>query len=354
MKKLVVLLLAAFMLVACGDGGEKKTTEAVKVALLISNKGDMSFGDSAVAGVEKAAAEIKGVEIKVIEYGDETKIESSLLDAADSDYDMIIISSSGATYVDAHSAEFPNKTFIVFDEELSYEGGKNSNVYSIVYKANEGAFLAGYVAAKMSDTGVIGFVGGMDVPVISDFLVGYIEGAKQANPDIKIAWGYTGSWTDAAKGKDLALQMFNQKNASAVFGCAGGSGNGVFEAAVEAKKMAVGVDSDQAIIWAEAGKVDFANVTMTSSLKNVGASLYRAIELFTKGELKVGTVEYLGIKEDGVGLAYNEYYEKLVPADIRAEVESFKERVVKGEITVTSAYGLTTEQINEIRNAVNP
>ncbi|MDR1795645.1 MAG: BMP family ABC transporter substrate-binding protein [Erysipelotrichaceae bacterium] len=360
MKKFLVLLLALVLLASCGgskssgstggDGGD----DVIKVALLIGYRGDMSFNDSAARGVDKAGAEIPGVEVKVIEYGtDDSKIEPTLLDTADEGYDMIIIGSSGLDYIH-HAADYPDTVFVVFDAEADFSDGQNSNVYSIQYKVNEASYLAGYMAAKMSDTGVIGFLGGQDVPVISDFLVGYITGAQLANPDIKVAWAYTGSWNDSAKGKDQSLMMFNQKNASIVFGVAGAAGNGAIEAGAEVGKYVIGVDSDQHELFLNNGNETLANVITTSVLKYVDNSLYRAIELYVEGKLPTGTNEVLGIAEGGAGLAKNSYYEETVPAELRAEIDELEAKITAGEITIISAYGLTTDEIDVIRNAVNP
>ncbi|QIK69630.1 BMP family ABC transporter substrate-binding protein [Erysipelothrix sp. HDW6C] len=361
MKKLFKVLLVGlitFSLVACGStdkpaegGGDKP----VKVALLVQMLGDLSFNDSAKVGVDKAAADL-GMDVKIIEYGtDVSKEESSLIDAADSGYDIIIAPSNFADYYEQHAKEYPDTTFILFDATVDYDanGDDVKNVYSIVYSANEASFAAGYLAAKKSETGVIGFLGGQEAPVINDFLVGYIEGAKLANPDIKVAVSFVGNWTDSAKGKELTLAMNNQK-ADVVFAAAGGAGMGIFEAAIEKGTQSIGVDFDQATVFAEQGKDDFANVTMTSVLKNVGDSLFRALELYQKGELKVGQAETLGIKENGVGLADNKFYEAAVSEEIRKDVADFIKKIADGEVEVTSFYGMETSTFTELKNSVRP
>ncbi len=358
MKKIIALLVVLFLLVSCGPttGPETKPTgdgDKVKVALLIGNLGDLSFNDSAYEGVKRAEAEL-GIDLNVIEYGsDPTKYEPSFLDAAEGGYDMVLASSTLQEAIEQNAEDFPDTVFTIFDSSVDYSTGKYDNVYSIVYKANEGSYLGGYLMAKRSDTGVIGFLGGMDQPIISDFLVGYIQGAQAANPDIKVTFAYVGGWTDSPKGKELSLAMYNQ-NASSVFQVAGGAGLGTIEAGVDRGKEVLGVDSDQALIFEAEGKQDYADVIITSVLKNVGDSLYRAIDLYIKGELKVGEVDNLGIAEGGVGLAKNKYYEAAVDQALRDELESIEKDIVDGKIEVTSAYGLTTEQVNEIRDAVRP
>lgn len=364
MKKywmLFVSLLAGFFLTACGNtaskgpdntSGEPQDADDVKVALLIGNLGDLSFNDSAARGLKQAEDEL-GVSTKVIEYGtDIDKYESSVVDTAEAGYDMVIASSTLQEYIEEYAEEYPDTTFVLFDAEADYSKGLE-NVYSILYKANEAALLGGYVAAKTSESNTIGFLGGMDQPVINDFLLGYIQGAQLADEDVKVATTYVGSYTDSSKGKELSFAMFNQ-GADAVFNVAGGSGVGLIEAAVEQNKKVIGVDSDQAEMYKEKGNDKFADVIPTSVLKNVDYSLYRAIDLFVKGELPAGETDHLGIKEGGVGLADNDFYKDSVDEETRREVEELMEKISKGELEVESAYGKTTDEISKVRDSVKP
>lgn len=371
-KRLAAVLLAAMMvfaLAACGGGGEKKEgekeggskgaqgtgKEKVKIALLVGSLGDMSFNDSAQSGMDKAKAEFGDkVDIKTIEYSDDTaKIEPTVQDASEAGYDIIIGSASMQEAFEKYAPDYKDITYILFDTDIDWKAGDFSNIYTIVYKANEASYLGGFLAAKMSDTGVIGFLGGTDQPIISDFLVGYIQGAQHANKDIKVTTSYVGGWADSPKGKELSLAMYNQK-ASMIFNVAGGSGNGLIEAGVERHKYVLGVDSDQAMLFLKNGEEAKANVIPTSVLKNVGDSLFRAIGLYLDDKLPVGSCDTLGLKENGVGLADNEIYHKLVPEELRNEVNELKEQIIKGEIKVDTAYGKTTDEINQIRDSVKP
>lgn len=362
MKKILqsfLVLLLVLSLFACsssekpaegdGDSGD----DDVRVALMVGFLGDLSFNDSAHEGVMRAKEEL-GVDVSVIEYGDDpNQIEPTLLDTADEGYDIVIGPSQFGDYLEEYAEDYPDTTFVLFDETVDYDSYDLGNVYSVTYSGNEGSFAAGYLAAKQSETGVIGFLGGEEAPVINDFLVGYIEGAKHANPDVKVVASFVGNWSDSAKGKELSLAMINQK-ADILFGAAGGATMGIFEAAIEKDVQAIGVDFDQAMVFKEEGKEDFAEVTISSMVKNVGDSLYRAIDLYLKGELKVGEEELLGIKENGVGLADNEYYEKLVDEDIRKEVSEILESIASGEIEVSSYYGMDTETFQELKDSVRP
>ncbi len=361
MKKILALLLALLLVTACAPAGgtdpEPEETKVYKVALMVGNLGDLSFNDSAARGVNKANEEFDDVEVTIIEYGvDPDRYEAAVLDTADAGYDVIITSGTLQGFVETHAADFPDTSFIIFDTAASYDPAAAGfpNIYGISFKANEASYLGGFLAASLSETGVISFLGGMDIPVISDFLVGYIEGAQAANPEIKVAYRYAGSWRDSALGKELALAMFNVDGADVIFNVAGGTGIGGIEASVEAGKISIGVDSDQAVIFASQGRTEYADRIFSSVLKNVDNALFRALGLLREGNLPVGTNEPLGIAEGGVGLADNDYYQANVPADVVAAISALQAQIVAGQVSVTSAYGLTSEQVEAIRSAVRP
>lgn len=364
MKKLIKFLFAGFLattLVACAGGGDDTGDDGaangdggIDVALLVSHQGDLSFNDSAIRGMEEAEADFDEINYSLIEWGDDpSDLEPTMLDASETAYDIIIGPSDYQGLFEEYASEFPDITYILFDEEVDYDAADVDNVYSIVYSANEASFLGGFMSARISETGVLGFLGGEEGPIINDFLVGYIEGALEADPDIKVATSYVGSWNDSSKGKELSLAMINQE-ADILFGVAGGSGVGAFEAALEKDIYTLGVDSDQALIYEDQDKLDYAEIIPTSVLKNVDNSLYRAMELYIDDELPVGETETLGLEEGGVGLAQNDYYEELVPEDVREEIEELEEKISSGELEVDSVYGKSTEELNEIKDSVNP
>ncbi|MFV0503685.1 MAG: BMP family ABC transporter substrate-binding protein [Lachnospirales bacterium] len=359
MKKLygaIIIAMLSFTLVSCGGKSEaaENTEEkgTLKAALLIENLGDMSFNDSANKGMEMASKDF-GFDLKVIEYQSVDKAESTFIDTADSDYDVIIVNPSFTTVLEKYAEGYVDKKFILFDDSVDYEVGDMSNVYSIIYSANESSFLVGYLGARMSDSGILAFLGGVENPIINDFLVGFIGGAIEANPDVKVTSTYVGDWQDSAKGKDLTLSMFNQ-GADIGFAAAGQAGIGLIEAAVDEGKYVFGVDLDQYELFKSQENEEMANVIVSSAMKNVDKSLYRAMELYFENGLEFGKAEILGIKEDGVGLADNQYYNDIVPEDIRNDVKVLEEKIINGDITINSAYGKTAEEVAEIKNAVKP
>ena len=345
------------------EDAEKKETEAasgekVKVTLLVTGSfGDKAFNDSAQAGMKKIESEMGDqVEVEMIEMGsDKTKFEGSMLDAAESDADIIITGLWDMKEITEQVAqEFPEKKFIIFDTDVDYTLGDLSNVYSMSYKQNEGAFLAGVLAASVTSSdmefanedAVIGFVGAKDTAaVINDSAVGYIEGAQFVNPDIKVLVSYVG-YVDSATAKELALTQYSS-GADCVFVAAGPASVGVIEAGAESQKYVIGVDSDQALAYE--GK-DEANYIISSAIKGVGDSLFSSIERAQAGELPYGEHETLGLAEGAVGLADNEIYNTVVPEDVRTAVDGAKEKLLAGEVTVDTAYGMDEETLKGIIN----
>lgn len=306
----------------------------LKVALVVhGNLGDKSFFDSAAAGLERAEAELP-VDVTVIEAGlDRGRWEPALADATDQGFDVVI----GGTwemngFMQALSPEYPDTKFILFDDTPDFTGGAFPNILAINYRVSTAGYLAGYAAAKLSKTGKLGEILGVEGVTVVEFALGFEQGAKAANPDVEVTRAVAGSFTDPAKGKELALAQFAQ-GVDVVFPIAGGTGIGALQAARDEGKLAVGVDSDQAEIFAPTDPAQ-ADVIFTSVEKKVGDSLYTALEQTIAGTAPYGTNLILGLADGAVGISKNSYYEKLVPAEVRAEVDAEEAKIVAGEITV--------------------
>ena len=331
------------------DSAAAASGEKIKVSLLVTGSfGDKAFNDSAQAGMEKLKSELGDqVEVEMIEMGsDKTKFEGSLLDASESDSDIIITGLWDMKEITENVAqEYPDKKYIIFDTDVDYSLGDLSNVYSMSYMQNEGAFLAGVLAASATvsdmefanEDAVIGFVGAKDTAaVINDSAVGFIEGAQFVNPDIKVLVSYVGSYVDSATAKELALTQYSS-GADVVFVAAGPASVGVIEAAAESQKYVIGVDSDQALAYE--GKDEAKNI-ISSAIKGVGDSLVSSVKRHLAGELPYGEYEVLGLEDGVVGLADNEIYQTVVPEDVRAAVDEAKEKLLAGEVTVSTAFGM--------------
>jgi len=355
MKKSRLLLLTALLVIlALGlTSCQKKEAEKpeaekkVKVVLYVNGTlGDKSFFDSANRGLEMAVKEL-GIEAKTIEGGyAPERWEPDIAQLAEGDWDIII---AGTWQLQEHlekiAPKHTDKKFFTYDTSVDYSKGGLDNVYSILYSQNEGSFLVGALAAMITTSDMalansektIGFLGGMDISVINDFKVGYEQGAKYIDPDIKVLVSYAGSFNDPAKGKELILAQYDQ-GADIAFNVAGETGLGLLDAAKEKKRYAIGVDSDQYLLYKDSDPEKASHIT-TSMMKNVDISLYRAIKLHLEGKLAYGKAEVLGIEKDGVGVADNENFRKLVPQEFATRIKELEAKIVSGEIKIDTAFG---------------
>lgn len=353
--KICLLLLALLAVTAMLTiGVAAQDDEPLRVSYVVNGVlGDKSFIDSAQRGLDQAADEF-GIVVNTIELGiDPGNWESGLNDVmADVDsYDILVAGSfSMLDYLASRVHLYPDKIFFFYDASMPYDDPSICvdgcrNVYSIIYPQNEGSFLAGVYAAAMTlrtdidginDLPMIGAVGGQDIPVINDFIVGYEQGACLVNPESQVIVQYAGGWNDPARGKEIALAMYEQ-GADIVFQIAGGTGVGVFEAALEQGRYAIGVDSDQAMIILDTSPQQAERI-LTSMLKNVDLSLYRAFDLYLRGELPIGSAEAIGIAEGGVGLAINEIYEAVTPQEVQDLIAAVQEAVLNGEIQINTVF----------------
>lgn len=354
-KRMLAVALSTSMVVSMGVVTlpvHAEEGEPYKAALLLNGTlGDKSFFDSANSGLEALQEELgeDKFTFKVEQMGatsaDESKWEPTLYDYCDDgSYDVIIVGTWQMLEALTNAAnDYPDQKFIYFDEAFDFSAGGEENVYNVMYKQNEVSYLVGAAAAMMTTSEeldkvdpsnkIIGFLGGMENSVIKDFLVGYIQGAKDIDEEIQVALAYVGNFYDSAAGKDMALTQY-QNGADVGYNVAGSAGLGQIEAAGDSGKYAFGVDSDQAALLP-----DYAENIPTSALKNVGNSLIRAIKADMEGNLEYGVLEYLGFAEGGVELVEDAHYEEILPEAIRTKVAELKDQIINGELTVPTTLG---------------
>ena len=375
MKKRVFLLLVIIMIAhlavfttGCKDGSEPPAQQTgdgrISVCLLINgNLGDKSFFDSANDGMTRVSDEL-GLDTQVVVMGtDQSKWEPTLVEVSKMDYDLIIVGTwQMSEPLQRVSKRYPDKKYIIFDIEIEENKAKDyPNVHSILYKQNEGGFLAGALAARVAGdktikysnaTGKIGFIGGMDIDIINDFMVGYIEGAKYANPEIKVVASYVGDFFNSAKGKELAMAQYEQQ-VDIIFSAASQAGLGAIDAAKVKEKLAIGVDSDQSMVYAVTDEVK-SNLILTSVLKRVDVSLFNAVQEFKAGTLEFGIAKSYGLADNIIAIAKSNYYEANVPEDLRTYIDELETLIIEGEIVVPSALSMTAAEITALRKSVNP
>ena len=401
MKKILALLLVlvmVFSLVACASKTETPATETkteetatettteekteepaaeeekteepaaeegkvYNVAYLVNgNLGDKSFFDSAEAGLAQLKADGR-IDYVTIEMGgtdeDQPTWLSMLYDVSeDGGYDLIICGTyQMPDYLKEVATQYPDQLYAIFDDTTYV--GENKNVVNLSYRQNDMGYLVGVYAACMTvdtnianinEDAVVGFVGGVDSPVINDFLIGFIEGAQSVNPDIKVDTRYTNDYVDTAIAKEYGLSMINDNKCDIIWGVAGNAGNGAAEAALETgKAWFIGVDSDQELTFSP----DLAAITLTSGLKNIGNSLVWLFDEWDAGRTYWGQVVELGIAEGGVGIVTDKNYDKLASAETKAAVEAAQNAILNGEVVVDSA--LTNQELAvELRDSVRP
>ncbi|WP_203332669.1 BMP family lipoprotein [Planococcus beigongshangi] len=341
------LMLAAGMLAACGsdddsstdtsngDGGEgTEETSEISAAMVTDVGGvdDKSFNQSAWEGLEKFA-EDNGLEVQkdggvdYLQSQSDADYNTNLNNLIRRDFDVVFgigFLMEGA--VAEIAAQQADANIAIIDAVVEAD-----NVASVLFKEQEGAFLAGVAAALMTETGKVGFVGGMEIPVIERFEAGFLAGVEAADSSVEVDVSYAGAFDDAALGKTTANLMY-QNGADIIFHAAGGTGNGVFTEAKERKEAGenvwvIGVDSDQY----DEGQVGDDNVTLTSVLKRVDNAVYNISEQTKNGEFPGGETVVYGLSDDGIGLADSR---GAISEDVMSQIEEFKQQIIDEEITV--------------------
>ncbi|MEK5071071.1 BMP family lipoprotein [Sporosarcina sp. FSL K6-1508] len=340
---LSMVLAAGTILGACGTdkakdkesstGGSKEDTFSIAMVTDTGGVDDKSFNQSAWKGIQDFGKE-NNLErgdggFEYLQSKEDADYPPNLNKLVQRDFDLIFgIGFLLKDSLEEVATQRPDNQFALVDEVSDMP-----NIASLMFKEQEGAFLAGVAAARMTKSDKIGFVGGMDIPVIERFEAGFLAGVAAVKPDLKVDVQYTGDFAKAELGKALANRMYSS-GVDIIFHAAGGSGTGVFAEAKERKKAdpndyvwVIGVDSDQY----EEGKVGDDNITLTSMLKRVDIAVKNTADLAAKGEFPGGEVTTFGLADDGIALADSH---GAIPQEVLDEVEEFTKKIADGEIEV--------------------
>jgi basic membrane protein A len=343
MRKLLIFVAAllaihvALLFVHPTGAATPPAGDAVDVGVVfdMGGRGDKSFNDGAYLGAERAAKEL-GARIRFIEPGEGSDREAGLRLLAAEGMDLVI--GVGFIFTDdltQLAKEYPNTRFAGVDYSVATDkDGKvippPPNLAALKFREEEGSFLVGALAGLVSKSKKVGFVGGMNFPLIHKFEMGYKAGVKAVCPDCEVITQYAGVTPEAfrnpGKGKELALSQY-QQGVNVIFHASGSTGLGVFEAARQTGKLAIGVDADQ---YNEA-----PGYVLTSMVKGVDNATFDVIKRVKEGRFKGGIYQY-GLAENGVGYVYDANNEKLIPPDVRARLEQLKQEIIAGRIKVPS------------------
>lgn len=321
MRKRFGLLIVMVLLVGLIAGSAYANTPQIGLIFAEGGLGDQSFNDAAYRGLMQAKDEL-GVDVIYVEPADIAEMEEQQRNYADLDLDLVIvIGFIHQSALQEVSLDYPHINFAIVDDMVD-----NPNVTSLLFEEHEGSFLVGVLAGMMTETDTVGFVGGMEVPLIRKFQVGFEEGVKYANPDAEILVNYAGSFGDPGRGRELAVSQ-NERGADIVYHAAGGTGSGVIDAAVGNGFYAIGVDSDQDYMA--------PGTVLTSMVKRVDTAVYEVIKAVVDGTLEGGIWSF-GIEDGGVGTSEFTYTKDIIPEEVFAAIEDAKAKIISGEIVVSN------------------
>lgn len=342
-KLLSILTIIALTIILCSCAKSPEQTvqpsSKLKVGLVfdIGGRGDKSFNDSAYQGLERAKQEL-GIDYEYLETPQATDRATQLRQLA-SRPDIKIIFGIGFLFTDdinAVAQEFPDKKFACVDYTVAPNKTIPANVAALEFKEEEGSFLVGALAGLLTKTNKVGFIGGMKIPLIEKFETGYKAGVKAVNPKCEIYANYAGltgiAFKDPTKGKELALAMYD-KGADIIYHASGSTGLGVFEAAFQKKKYAIGVDSDQ--FQSAPKEMQDAHVILTSMVKRVDEAVFQTIKSVQEGQFQSG-VRMFDLKSNGIDYVYDEHNKQLISDPVRQKVEELRMKIINGEIKVPS------------------
>ncbi len=356
----MALLIGGFAF--AGGGAEEDTGMKVGLVFDVGGRGDKSFNDSAYNGMVLLAEEYDGFiadDPDDVDFGDNVELkylepqsggqdrEQLLRVLAEDGYDLLY--GVGFAFTDSLgkvAADFPDTHFVLIDGYIP-DLGTDSNITCVAFAEHEGSFLvgalAGYALADVAPTAALGFIGGMDIPLIHKFHAGFFAGAMYANEDFRaegrLMGQYVGqdpsAFNNPQTAEDIAVNMYN-RGAGIIYHAAGASGNGLFKAASDMDRWAIGVDSDQGLIFANAESAQeraIADHILTSMLKRVDQSVFlTGSDFIDDNEIEGGYVTF-GLDDNGVGVAINEFNEELIEPYL-PDVNELREMVIDGEITV--------------------
>lgn len=368
MRKLLCLILSLVMvlsLAACGTGGSEASktpnsvnepnNEKAKVIYIGGSLGDAGIADATYEGYERMIKELP-VDGEYIELPvDPSAYKATLLDACDKAPDMIFTSANNGMVDEVFAAapDFPDIKFMVLDTALGQPGlDKLDNVIGVLCAQNEVSFLTGYLGMKMSKTGKIGIVVGVEYPTLSDFITGYISGARYANPDAQVAVSASGDFVDQAAAKETALAQIRQ-GCDVIYAVGAGSSFGTLEACKESGVWGIGCDTDLAAQFIGVDDKQ-ANSIITSAYKDWGTVSYNWVKRVIEDPttLDWGTVEVYGIANGGCKIIENEIYNKHVPDEIKAEMSTLIEDVKNGKLECPSYFDMNEDEYLALKNSV--
>lgn len=342
MKKIfttIVLLALLITGVYCGKkeaptGQTPKDNSGMKkVGLVfdIGGRGDKSFNDAAYKGLETAKEKL-GIEFEVIDPGDGSDRESALRKLA-SKSDIGLVFGIGFIFTDDINniaKEFPEKKFACVDYSVDPSKTIASNIEALEFKEEEGSFLVGALASFISKTNKVGFIGGMESSLIRKFEKGFKDGVKYANPNTEILSAYVSvspeGFKNPGKGKEIALSQYSN-GADIIYHASGLSGLGLFEAAREKNKLAIGVDMDQ--------QKEAPGFVLSSMTKQVDEAVFQTIKDFAENKF-TGGIKTFGLKENGIGYVYDENNKKFIPVEVKEKLDVIKNKIISGEIKITT------------------
>ncbi len=307
----------------------------MKVALIfdIGGRGDGGFNDSAYNGLEKAVTEL-GVKAVYVEHKRNLELDHAINEALASDVGMIIgVGFAVSDKLDKLAAKYPDKKFVCVDYSVKHDDKGRiiplpANLAGLTFKEEEGSYLVGAMAALKSKTGEIGFIGGMDSPIIRKFQAGYQAGALAVRQDIRVSSKYAGitgqAFNDPQKGYQIASRMYKE-GADIIYHASGATGAGLFEAAKKMKRLAIGVDIDQS--------AQAPGLVLTSMTKHIDVAVFESVRSCVRGNFS-GGLKTFGLKENGVGFVYNDQNKKLIPVEIHKKVLALQAKIIAGALTV--------------------